>query len=105
MILLFLLIQIKNTHLWIFPGTLDCIFYNVCALHMPDQKRRAGIMLQPVLPDGAAVIVGIAVQTFMSAGVISTDVCAEQAGALTSRPFLLWHLQSAPDGTFQYRLR
>ena len=105
MILLFLSIQIKNTHLWIFPGTLDCIFYNVCALHMPDQKRRAGIMLQPVLPDGAAVIVGIAVQTFMSAGVISTDVRAEQAGALTSRPFLLWHLQSAPDGTFQYRLR
>lgn len=49
-------------------------------------------MLQPVLPDGAAVIVGIAVQTFMSAGVISTDVRAEQAGALTSRPFLLWHL-------------
>lgn len=49
-------------------------------------------MLQPVLPDGAAVIVGIAVQTFMSAGVISTDVCAEQAGTLASCPFLLRHL-------------
>ena len=38
------------------------------------------------------VIVGIAVQTFMSAGVISTDVCAEQAGTLASCPFLLRHL-------------
>lgn len=37
-------------------------------------------------PDGAAVIVGIAVQTFMSAGVISTDVCAEQAGTLCLLP-------------------
>ena len=49
-----------------------------------DQKRRRGIVLRAVFCHGAAVVVGITIQTPVSAGIIDTDIISEQTGTFLS---------------------
>ena len=73
---------------------------------MTDQQRRMRIVLLKVLLHRPAVIIGVAVNAAMRAGIVHADVRAQQAIALRARGFLRFrHAQPAIERFFQHRPR
>ena len=62
-------------------------------------------MQRYVAPDSLPVVICIAVQAAMAAGIVSTDVCSGQTGTLLPGSLLFRHGQPTAQGIFQNLLR
>ena len=71
-----------NTDLTINPTFLLRISNLITREHISQQKRRCWIMLSHIRFHQCRIGIGIAIFTQMTAGVISTNVSSQQAGAL-----------------------
>ena len=72
--------QIKNTYLPVFPRDLLCILEDIPFLKIPGQEGGFFIVQRHVAPGCLTVVIGIAVQAAVAAGIVSADVCSEQTG-------------------------